>query len=141
MRYFEQRAANLVTVADAHGIIGQSFDREVLAELPVNEAGPVQVLLPVAIRFDLVDEDGALLPAVPGQVALAVSVQIQPANPAAATHRILPDSGVHRATLPRDIAWKSDVHRQESSQVARFCPLAVCGMPRPSDGQTRQHGP
>jgi hypothetical protein len=30
----EQRAADLVTVADAHGIVGQSFDREVLAECP-----------------------------------------------------------------------------------------------------------
>ena len=87
----EQRAADLITVADAHGIVGQSFDREVLAELSVDEVGPLQLLLPVAIRFDLVDEDGALLTPVPGQVALTVSVQIQPADATAATHRILPD--------------------------------------------------
>src|SRR5262249_15777422 len=53
----EQSAADLVTVADAHGIVWQPFDREVLAELPVDEVGPLQLLLPVAIRFDLVDED------------------------------------------------------------------------------------
>ena len=80
----EQRAADLIPVADAHHIVGQSFDREVLAELSVDEVGPLQLLLPVAIRFDLVDEDGALLTSVPGQVALTVSVQIQPADPAAA---------------------------------------------------------
>jgi hypothetical protein len=64
----------LNTVADAHGIVGQSFHREVLAELSVDEVDPRQLLLPIAIRFDLVDEDGALLTAVPGQVALTVSV-------------------------------------------------------------------
>ena len=72
----EQRAADLITVADAHGIVGQSFDREVLAELSVDEVGPLQPILPIAIRFDLVDEDGSLLTPVPGQIALTVSIQI-----------------------------------------------------------------
>src|SRR5262245_6371252 len=106
----EQRAADLITVADAHGVVGQSFDREVLTELSVDEVGPLQPLLPIAIRFDLVDEDGALLTSMPGQVALAVSLQIQPANPAAARRRILPDPSVHSTTFPLDIAWQSDVH-------------------------------
>src|SRR5262245_20680439 len=33
----EQRAADLITVADTHNIVGQSFDCEVLAELSVDE--------------------------------------------------------------------------------------------------------
>src|SRR5262245_35591269 len=70
----EQRAADLITVADADGIVGQSFEREVFAELSVREVGPLKLLLPIAIRFDLVDENGALLTPVPGQVALTVSV-------------------------------------------------------------------
>src|SRR5262249_47582845 len=107
----EQRAADLITVADAHRIVGQSFDREVLAELAMDEVGPLQLFLPIAIRFDLVDEDGALLTPVPGQVALTVSVEIQPADPTAAPHRILPDRGVHSATLPLDVAWQSNVYR------------------------------
>jgi hypothetical protein len=65
----------------------------------------------MAVRFDLVHEDGALLTAVPGLVALTVSVQIQPADSATASHRILPDPGVHRARLPLNIARKSDVYR------------------------------
>jgi hypothetical protein len=64
----------LITVADANGIVGQSFDREVLAELSVDEVGPVQLLMPVAIRFGLVDEGGSLLTPVAAQVALTVSV-------------------------------------------------------------------
>src|SRR5262249_52944061 len=102
----------LKTVADAHGIVGQSFDREVLAKLSMDEVGPLQLLLPIAIRFDLVDEDGALLTPVPGQVALTVSVEIQPADPTPATHRSLPDPGVYGATLPLDVARKCNVHRQ-----------------------------
>src|SRR5262249_35566232 len=70
----EQRAADLITVANTHNIVGQSFYCEVLAELSVDEVGPLQLLLPIAIRFDLVDEDGALLSPMPGQVALAVSL-------------------------------------------------------------------
>src|SRR5262245_14851942 len=70
----EQCAADLITVADANDIVGQSFDREILAELSVDEVSPVQLLLPVAIRFDLVDEDGTLLTPVAGQVALTVSI-------------------------------------------------------------------
>src|SRR5262245_32060773 len=107
----EQRAADLITVADAHGIVRQSFDREVLAELSVDEVRPFQLLLPIAIRFDLVDEDRALLTPVPGQVALTVSVEIQPADPTAAAHWIFPDPGVHSPTLPLDVQRKSDVHR------------------------------
>src|SRR5262245_25340482 len=107
----EERAADLITIADAHGIVRQSFDREVLAELSVSEVAPLQLLLPIAIRFDLVDKDRALLTPVPGQVALTVSVEIQPADPTAAAHWIFPDPGVHSPTLPLDVQRKSDVHR------------------------------
>jgi hypothetical protein len=80
-------------------------------KLSLDEVGPLQLLLPIAIRFDLVDEDSALLTSVPDQVALTVSVQIQPEDPTAATHRILPNRGVHSAAFPLDIAWKANVHR------------------------------
>jgi hypothetical protein len=111
LRDLEQRAADLISVADAHGIVGQSFDGEVLAELSVNEVVPSQLFLPVTIRFNLVDEDGTLLTPVPSQVTLTVSGQIQPADSTAARHRILPDRRVHSATLPLDVARKSDIYR------------------------------
>jgi hypothetical protein len=57
----EQRAADLITVADAPASSGNPFDREVLAELSVDEIGPLQLPLPIAIRFDPIDEDGPLL--------------------------------------------------------------------------------
>src|SRR5580698_4581995 len=62
----EQCAADLITVTDTHCVVGQSFYREVFTELSVDEVGPVQLLLPVAIGFDLVDKDGPLLAPMPG---------------------------------------------------------------------------
>ncbi len=111
LRDLEQRAPDPIAVTDAGIGVGQPFDREVLAELPVDEVGPLQVLLPMAIRFDLVDEDSAVLAPMSGQVALTISGQVQPRDPAGAAHRILPDPGVHGAPLPLDIARKSDVDR------------------------------
>src|SRR6516225_4456281 len=47
----EQRAADLITVADADIVVWQALYREVLAELPMDE-GRVQLFLPVPIRFN-----------------------------------------------------------------------------------------
>src|SRR5262249_12804831 len=113
----EQCTADSITVADTDSIVRQSLDREVLTELSAHKSGPLQLLLPVAIRFDRVDEDGLLLTAVADQIALTVSFQIQPADPTAASHRSLPDRGVYSATLPRDITRKSDIHRQQLRHV------------------------
>src|SRR4029077_18502959 len=107
----EQGAADLKAIADANGIVEQSFDRKILAELSVDEVGSVQLFLPVAIGFDLVDEHGSLLAAVPAQIAFTISIQVQPADPAPAVYRNFPDSGADDAALPLNVAWKSDVHR------------------------------
>src|SRR5215469_2578382 len=76
LRDLEKCAANPVTIADARGIVGHSCDGEILAELSVNQVSPLQLLLPIAIRFDLIDEDGSLLTTVAGQVPLTVSLEI-----------------------------------------------------------------
>ncbi len=72
----EHGAADLIAIAYANGIVGQSFDREILAELSVDEIGAAQLLLPVAICFNLVDEDRSLLASVAAQIALTISVQV-----------------------------------------------------------------
>src|SRR5579863_47268 len=106
----EKCAADLITVADTYDIVGQTFDREVLTELSVDEIRPFQLLLPIAIRFNLINEDGSVLASMPCQVALSVSLKIQTADATAASHRILPDPGVYGASFPRDIAWKADIY-------------------------------
>jgi hypothetical protein len=107
---FEESAADPIPVADADGIVRQSLNREVLAELSVNEVGSPQLLAPISVRLHLVGEDGALFTPMSGQIALTVSVEIQPPNPAAAAHRILPYPRVNRAAAPSDVEWKPHVH-------------------------------
>ncbi len=114
LRDFEECAPDPIPVADAHRIIGQAFDCEIFAELSeglrIAQVGPLELLLPITIRLDLVHKDGALFTSVSLQISLTVSVQIQPADPTPAMHWIFPDSGVHGATLPLDVAWETDVH-------------------------------
>jgi hypothetical protein len=45
-----------------------------------------------------------------GQIALSVSVKVQPAYATAARHWIFPNCGVHGTALPLDVAWKTDIH-------------------------------
>jgi DNA-binding IclR family transcriptional regulator len=71
----------------------------------------LQLVLPVAVGLDLIDEDGALLASMSRKIALTVSIKIQTAHTATALDRILRDRGVDSATLPLDIARESDVHR------------------------------
>jgi hypothetical protein len=114
LRDFEECAPDPIPVADAHRIVGQTLDCEIFAELSVGiripEVGPLELLLPITIRLDLVHKDGALFSSVSLQVSLTVPVQIQPADPTSAMHWIFPDSGVHRATLPVDVTWQTDVY-------------------------------
>lgn len=60
---------------------------------------------------DLVHENGALLATMASQISLTVSVDIQPADATATMHWIFPDRAMYRASLPHDVAWKSNVHR------------------------------
>ena len=78
----EHGVADPVAVADADLVVGEALDGEVLAELPVHEVVAAELALPVAVGVELVDEDGALLAAVAGEIALAVAVDVQPAHPA-----------------------------------------------------------
>src|SRR5262245_19612412 len=132
LSHLEQCAADPISITDTHRTVGQSFNGEVLAELPIDEVGPFQLLLPVPIRFQLVDVDRALLTSVARKIALAVSLQIQPADAAPAGYRILPDRSVDRATLPRDVAWEADVYR---AQLSHGAPRSLGPGGRFGDGQ------
>ena len=52
LRYLEYCAPDSVAVSNAHLVIGQAFDGEVLAELAANEVIPPELSLPVAIGID-----------------------------------------------------------------------------------------
>ena len=107
--------ADPVAVADADLVVAQPLDGEVLAELPVDEVVSTELALPVAVGVELVDEDGALLAAVPAEVALAVAVDVEPADPARAGDRILEDAGEDGLPLPGHVLRHADVDRQQGA--------------------------
>ena len=91
----------------------EALDREVLPEGAVLEVVAFEELLPVPVRLDLVDEDGADLPTVPSQVALPVTVDVQPAHHPRPGDRALPDSRVHGPAAPGHVLRHPDVDRQQ----------------------------
>jgi len=109
----ELGVTDAVAVADAHLVVGQPVDGEVLAEDPPAQVRPLELFVPVLVRLGLVDHDRPLLAAVPVQVALPVAVEVQAARHHRSAHRLFPDAGVHRPPVPRDVARQADVHRQE----------------------------
>ena len=118
----EQRAADPVAVADADLVVGQPLDREVLAELPVDEVVAAQLALPVAVGVELVDEHRPLLAAVPAEIALPVAVDVEPAHPARPADRVLADAGEHGPAPPGDVLRQADVDRQQLANHLRAEP-------------------
>src|SRR5262249_4242300 len=118
----ELRLADPVPVTDADLVVGQAIDGEVLSEHAVAEVVPAEVLLPVPVGLDLVDQHGALLAAVPAGVALAVAVDVEAAGHRLAVHRVLPHTGVDRLALPGHVPGQADVHRQQHRRDRHACP-------------------
>ena len=77
---FEDGGADFVAIAYADLVIAQALDREVLAELSVDEVVSAELAFPVAIRLDLVDEDCPVLAAVGFPIRLVVSVDVDLAH-------------------------------------------------------------
>src|SRR5262249_4157346 len=90
LRHFEQRAANPITIANTDLVVRQSVYRKVLAELSKREVLAPELPFPIAVGIDLIDEDGPVLAAVTLQISLAVAIDVQPPDLAAAADRVLP---------------------------------------------------
>ena len=126
----EQRRADAVAVPDADLVVGQAFDREVLAELAVREVVAFEELRPVAVGFDLVDVHGAVDAAVPLQVALPVAVDVEAADHLRPVNRAFPDAGVDGPAFPLDVLRQADVDRQQPTHGGGRC-HGLFGAPRP----------
>ena len=113
LRDLEDRGADPVAVADADLVVAESLDREVLAELSVDEVVSSKLAFPVPVRVDLVDEHRTLLAAVPGEIALTVAVDVEPAHPARAADGLLEDAREHGLPLPGHVLRHADVDRPQ----------------------------
>ncbi|ESY81024.1 hypothetical protein X740_10925 [Mesorhizobium sp. LNHC221B00] len=76
--HFEQGAPNPVAIADAHIMIRQAIDCEVLAKLSVGKIVAAQLALPIPVGFRLIDQNGPLLAAVPCHISLSVAIDVEP---------------------------------------------------------------
>src|SRR5208337_5062567 len=91
LRHLEQGTSDPVTVADAHLCVGQAVNREILAELAMSEDVAAKLSLPIAVRIDLINQDRAMLAAMPLQIALTIPVDVEPPHHSTAFHRRFPD--------------------------------------------------
>jgi hypothetical protein len=64
LRYFKFSTTDAVSIADADLVIRKSLNGEVFSELAESKIVAAQKALPVVVRIHLVDEYGAVLPAV-----------------------------------------------------------------------------
>src|ERR1700752_2062834 len=110
---FEFGVTDAVTVADAHLVIGQPGDGEVFAEVAGFEVVATQVGLPEVVRLRLVHHGGTLFAAVAGEIALAVTVDVEAAHHDRPLDRGLPYPGVDGLVPPRHVLVHSHVHRNE----------------------------
>ena len=106
----KEGAADAVLVADAHLLVGQAIDGKILPELSEHEVIATELALPIVIGLHLVDEDRPLLPSVPGQVSLLVTIDVEPPHHPSALNGLLPDGGAHRLPTPGDVAGQTNVH-------------------------------
>ena len=77
-----------------------------------------QLLLPVPVGLDLVHEHGPVLAAVPGQIALPITVEVQPPRHHRAPSRPLPHGRAHRPAMPGHILRQAHIHRQQAASPA-----------------------
>jgi hypothetical protein len=111
LRYFKERSPDSVAVADTHCIVRHSINREIFTELPEGKIVTAQLAFPIPVGIDLVNQNRSVLAAMPGEIALSVTVDIQPPNQAPALDRFLPDTRVHGLAVPRNVTRKSNIYR------------------------------
>jgi hypothetical protein len=102
LRYFKFSTTDAVSIADAHLVIRKSFDSEVFSELAESKIVAAQKALPVMVRIHLVDEYGAVLPAVTGEIGLRITIDIELAHHPPSRDRRLPDCGSDSFAVPCD---------------------------------------
>ena len=108
--HFKYRISNAVSIADAHLVIKKSLDGEVFSELAESKIVAAQKALPVVVRIHLVDEYGAVLPAVTGEIGLRITIDIELAHHSPSRNRRFPDCGSDSFAVPCHVARKADIY-------------------------------
>src|SRR6516225_7537688 len=100
-------------IANANFSIGQSLDCKILSELAIGKVVSTELVLPIMIRFNLIDKDRPVFAAVPRQISLAISIDVEPSCHPSALNGRLPDGGMDGFPLPFDVAWQAHIYREQ----------------------------
>ena len=98
-------------------VVGQAVDGQVLTELAIGQVVAPEVLAPVLVGLDLVDEHGPLLATVALRVTLTVAVDVKTAHHLRPGNRLLPDARVNGLAMPRDVLGHPHIDRQQHRHV------------------------
>ena len=107
-------AADPEPVADTNLVVREPVDREILAEIAVGKVRPTQIFAPVTVGIELIDQNGPLLTAMTGKIALPVPSQIQPCGKHPARRGLLPDRRPDGLPPPCDFPRQSDIDGDEN---------------------------
>jgi hypothetical protein len=110
LRHFKYRITNGVAIANSDLVVRESLNGEVFSELAEDEIFASQKTFPVVIGIHLINKNGALLPTMAGEIALAISNNIELAHHLSSLDRTFPDRGTHNLTVPCHVAWKTDIY-------------------------------
>jgi hypothetical protein len=97
-------------IANAYVSVSQSLDCKILSELAMGKVVSTELVLPITIRFDLVDKDCPVFAAMPRQISLVISIDVEPPCHPSALNRRLPDGGVDGFPLPLNVAWQAHIY-------------------------------
>src|SRR5262249_50693416 len=111
---------NAVSITDADLVISKSFNSEVFSELAETKIIAAEKALPIAIGVHLVNEHGALLPAVTGGIRLRVAINIELTRTSTPLNGKLPDRCSHSLAIPRYFTRKTDIQREQPGHL--LCP-------------------
>jgi hypothetical protein len=120
LRHFEESGSDPEAIANADLVIGQTFDREVFSKLTPGEVASPKLFFPVTIRLDLINEDGTVFPAMTAQVALPIAIDVEATHNAPALNGTFPDTRMNTLALPRNVAGKAYVKRDQFRHEPQF---------------------
>src|ERR1700690_3764116 len=69
------------------------------------------------VRIHLVDEYGAVLPAVTGEIGLRIAIDIELAHHSPSRNRRFPDCGSDSFAVPCHVARQTDIYRKQSGHA------------------------
>jgi hypothetical protein len=87
----------------------KSINREILSELAESKIITPEKVLPVLVGLHLLDEYGALLPAMTSEIGLHIAIDVELACHPSAFNGKFPDRCSQSLAVPRDFTRKADI--------------------------------